>query len=258
MATHRLESDGVDIVYDDIRPSEGSPAPPIVLVHGFASSRRNNWRAQGWYDHFQAAGRRVIALDNRGHGESGKPHDVEAYCLETMAEDAIAVLDHVGVEEADLLGYSMGGRIGTWLVTTHGERFTAAVLAGVGVRALEGTTSRSAIADALLADSAEDVEDAVARRFRLFAESTGNDLRALAACIRGHTPAIEGEAVERVGLPILVVAGSADDIAEDPEALAAAFPNASLEIIEGEDHLSTVPDDRFKAAVSEFLAQNGL
>lgn len=255
MVTGRLASDDVTIVYDDLEPA--GDAAPIVLVHGFAASRTSNWRDQHWYDHLQADGRRVIALDNRGHGESGTPQDSEAYRLETMAGDVIAVLDHLGVERADLLGYSMGGRIGTSLLATHGDRFNAAVLAGVGERAFEGA-EREAIAEALLADAVEDVDDAVARRFRRFADSTGNDRRALAACIRGHATAIATDSVTGVTLPILVVAGSADDIAEEPAGLAGAFPNATVEIIEGEDHLSTVPDERFKEAVTAFLSRHGL
>ena len=104
---------------------------PIVLVHGFASSLQGNWVSTGWIEALTPI-RRVVALDCRGHGESDKPHDPEAYAGDAMAEDVTLLMDHLGIEKADLFGYSMGGRISMQLLASHPERFTSVVLGGVG------------------------------------------------------------------------------------------------------------------------------
>ena len=113
-----FESSGAKIHYID----EGA-GPPILLVHGFASNIEGNWRATGIIAALTGAGRRVIALDCRGHGESDKPHDPKAYGVNVMANDAIALLDHLGITKTDLMGYSMGGYIATSLLLEHPERF---------------------------------------------------------------------------------------------------------------------------------------
>ncbi|MBQ0818022.1 MAG: alpha/beta fold hydrolase, partial [Methyloceanibacter sp.] len=97
-----FDSDGVEIAYLD--EGEGEP---ILLIHGFASNSEANWIAPNWVRTLTEAGRRVIAYDNRGHGESEKLYDPELYGAPTMAEDARRLLDHLGVEQADMLGYSM-------------------------------------------------------------------------------------------------------------------------------------------------------
>src|ERR1700733_3977481 len=98
-------NDGVRIAWE-----EAGEGAPIVLVHGFASDRGQNWRAPGWYQTLTGAGRRVIALDCRGHGESAKPHDPSAYG-DAMVDDVAAVMAAAGVESADVMGYSMGGML---------------------------------------------------------------------------------------------------------------------------------------------------
>ena len=92
---------------------------PIVLIHGFASNLRVNWESTGWISALVSAGRRVIALDNRGHGKSDKPHEREAYGTPVMADDVIHLLDHLSISRADLMGYSMGARITAFAGLTH-------------------------------------------------------------------------------------------------------------------------------------------
>ena len=100
----------VEIAYLD--EGEGEP---IVLVHGFASTKSVNWVYPTWVSELRKDGRRVIALDNRGHGESSKLYDPAQYSIATMAGDVVALMDHLEIARADIMGYSMGGRMTAWL-----------------------------------------------------------------------------------------------------------------------------------------------
>lgn len=252
-----FDSDGLRIAYDDLRP-EGGGGRPIVLIHGFGSNRVDNWETRDWYETFLERGRRVIALDNRGHGESEKPYDPDVYSISTMAEDTVRLLDHLDIEAADIFGYSMGGRITIQLLQTAPERINAAVLGGVGSSVTSDMGNREAIAEALEAEDVDTVENPVGRRFRLFAEETGADRQALAAVIRAHSEGTDEADLAEVEVPVLVVAGEKDDLVGDPAGLAAAFANGESATIPDTDHLTTVPDEQFEAAVTDFLDRKGL
>src|SRR5258705_13631788 len=105
-----FSNNGVDISYLD--EGEGEP---VMLVHGFASTKEVNWVQPGWVATLTRAGRRAIALDNRGHGESSKLYDPAGYHTDKMAEDVRALIDHLGLDRVDAMGYSMGARIGAFL-----------------------------------------------------------------------------------------------------------------------------------------------
>ena len=246
----QLDSGGVTIHYDGV----GS-GPPVVLVHGFAASRELNWKAPGWYDTLTGAGYRVAALDCRGHGESDKLYDPEAYGQEKMGGDVLALMDTLGIERAPLMGYSMGGMISLRLLLDHPNRFERVVLAGIGGGLLENRPQSAAVADGLEADDAESVTDPRARAFRAFAEQSKNDRRALAACMRRPRDPVDREALAGVGLPVLVVAGEQDTLVGDPAKLANAIPGAKSVVIAGRDHLTAVGDRRYKEAVLEFLGE---
>src|SRR5476651_2237151 len=160
----------VEIAYLD--EGEGDP---IVLVHGFASNRQINWVNTGWVSTLMRAERRVIALDNRGHGQSTKPYNPSAYHSATMAEDVRALFDHLKIERADVMGYSMGARISAYLTVNHPARVRSLVLGGLGIRLVEGVGLPESIADALEAPSLADVSDTTGRVFRAFAEQTKSD-----------------------------------------------------------------------------------
>jgi len=248
-----FDSAGVEIAVDDVGNGD-----PVVLVHGYASSRHGTWRDRGWYEALADAGRRVVALDCRGHGASGKPHDPAAYDPDAMAGDVVRLLDHLGIETADLLGYSMGARISMHLLVDHGDRVGAAVLAGVGAATLRQESYSGDIADALEADDPADVEDPTARDFREFAEGRANDLAALAACRRASQAGmvLDEADLATISRPVLVVAGGADELVGDPGPLADAVPGATAETVPGRDHLTTVGDDRFRDVVLDFLARH--
>jgi len=244
-----FDSDGVTIHYEVF--GAGSP---IMLVHGFASSLQDNWVLTGWTKRLVSAGRRVVALDCRGHGESAKPYDPAAYAGETMAADVIGLMDHVGIPRADLMGYSMGGGIALELIMRYPQRFRRAVLGGVGAVS-RGATESSAIASALSTDDPSTISNAVAQNFRQFAEQRGNDLKALAACIQRGRIRPEPESLTAIDMPVLVVVGEKDDLVGRGDTLSAAIPGARLVTVPDRDHLTVVPDSRYKEAVLSFLAE---
>lgn len=242
MAT--FESGGLALHYLD----EGT-GPAIVLVHGFASSIAGNWQATGVVDALKKAGRRVVALDCRGHGQSAKPHDPAAYAGTAMADDVLALMDHLGIQRADIMGYSMGGFITASLLVRYPDRFRSAILAGVGDMVNRGgpDPERSRrIAAAMLAPSANDVEDPVARTFRRFAERGGNDLAALAAMQRAERFRFDPNRLGEVAIPVLVLVGREDELAQTADRLAARIPGARL---------ATVPGNHLTAVNAEFIGE---
>jgi len=245
-----FEHGGVEIAYLD--EGEGDP---IVLVHGFASTKEVNWVYPGWVSTLTREGRRVIALDNRGHGRSGKLYDPAAYHSAIMADDVRALLDHLKIERADVMGYSMGARISAFLAVKNPERVRSVVLGGLGIRLVEGVGLPESIANALEAPSLDDVSDPIGRVFRIFAEQTKSDLRALAACIRGSRQTLSRTEVASLRMPVLVAVGTRDQVAGSAQELAALIPGARSLDIPGRDHMLAVGDRVYKAAVIDFLNQ---
>src|SRR5262249_16886055 len=211
----------VEIAYLDEGEDE-----PIVLVHGFASTKETNWVQPGWVTTLTRAGRRVIALDNRGHGDSTKLYEPSAYHSATMAEDVRALLDHLAIERADVMGYSMGARITAYLALNHPTLVRSAIFGGLGIRLVEGVGLPESIAEPLEAPSLADVQDANGCLFRSFAEQTKSDLRALAACIRGSRQVMSRAEVGGIRVPVLVAVGTKDLIAGNGHELAAIIPGA--------------------------------
>lgn len=246
---HNFNSGGVPIAYET-----AGDGPPILLLHGFASTGRVNWWDTGWVRTLTEAGRRVITFDHRGHGESGKLYDAAFYTREDMAGDALRLLDHLGIEQADIMGYSMGARVAAVFAMAHPGRVRRAVFAGLAARMITGVGGSAAIAAALEAPSRDDVTDPNAKAFRIFAELTRSDLRALAACIRASREKITAESLSAIGVPVLVVAGDRDEVAGDVETLVAAIPGARGVILPNRNHMNAVGDRGFKEAVLEFLA----
>jgi pimeloyl-ACP methyl ester carboxylesterase len=253
--------DGVEIVYDTWEPAAGTPAagPPVVLHHGFVADAYVNWVAPGVVDALTQAGRRVVALDARGHGRSGKPHDPAAYGEDTMARDLSALFDLVvGPDGAvDLVGYSMGAIVA--LIAAGRDRRVRRLVAGgvgAGVVELGGVDTRviptDALIDALLADHPAAIAAPGAAEFRAVADAVGADRFALAA----HARAVHAEPLplDRITAPTLVLAGASDPLADRPEVLAAAVPGAELRLVAG-DHLTAVGDPAFAPAIVEFLAR---
>lgn len=230
---------------------------PIVLIHGFASNRLINWRAPNWYDTLANAGRQVIAFDVRGHGQSDKPHTLEAYDESELAADVVRLLDHLGHAQADVMGYSMGGFITLRVLHDAPGRVRCAIVAGVGENYYgRGRLESDAIAAGLRARDAADVAGAVPRTFRVFAERGNNDLEALALCMTRRRHSFTAAEFAGLTVPMLLVVGEKDNITGPPGLLADALPHARVVTVPGRDHMSSVGDKVFKRAALEFLDES--
>ena len=249
-----FNSDGVEIAFID----EGAGFPTL-LIHGFASNHRVNWVATSWTRDLLATGRRVIAFDNRGHGESGKPHDPTAYRLAVMAEDARRLLDHLGIEKVDVIGYSLGAWIGTELTLLHVELVRSLVLGGLGDALVtrELFDRAEPLIAALRAKSIDEVTDPRGRTYRAFADQTRSDREALVACLIGSKQKVTAEEARRIPVPVLVAVGSEDVEVGSAEKLATIIPRGEAFVIPGRDHMKAVGDKAHKAAVIDFLNRQG-
>jgi pimeloyl-ACP methyl ester carboxylesterase len=248
---------GFDLAYVDRKPERGT-GDPILLVHGFASSLQVNWVVPGWAKVLNDAGYRVIALDNRGHGQSSKSYNPRDYAPEKMAGDAAALLAHLGVESAHVMGYSMGARISAFLALAEPQLVATLVFGGLGIGMVEGVGDWDPIADALLAPDPGAIEHSRGKAFRAFADQTKSDRRALAACISTSRTLLSEDEVARIAQPTLVAVGTDDDIGGSAEELASLMPHGEAFEIEDRDHMLAVGDRTFKRRVLEFLAEHPL
>ena len=253
MAT--FDSGGLSIAYDDIAPEADKT---VFLVHGFATNRAENWRRLGWYGAFERKGYRIVALDLRGHGESGKPHDPEAYGGGAMLADIVALMDHLRLGRVDLMGYSMGARLSLQMALSHPDRLANLIVGGVGGKMFEPPDPAKApaitMAEAMKSEDPQSLSDPTMRGFRLFAEQQGEDRLALAAVTQGRGGASFGkDDLSAISTPTLVVAGSRDEMAGDPQALADLIRGAKAVVLPACDHFSAIPHALYKAAVFDFL-----
>ena len=246
-------SDGLRIAYDDV--GSDTSRPPVVLHHGFAANGFLNWVAPGVVGALVASGRRVVNIDARGHGRSDKPHDPSFYGEAKMALDVSTLIDTLGVDEVDLVGYSMGAIVAL-IVGSQEPRVRRMVVGGIGAGAVErgGVDTRALdphlLQEAMRAIDPSTITDPGARQFRAFADSTGADRLALAAQVASvHRRPI---ALEQITAPTLVLAGRDDQLAVRPQILASAIPRAELLVIDG-DHLGAVSVPAFAPAIVDFV-----
>ena len=262
MQTPRLffrSPDGVRLAYLDAPGSDhsGARAHPILLLHGFASTVSVNWVSTLWVRSLRSAGFRVLAIEHRGHGESERRYAPEEYAIDRMAADAIALLDHLSLPRAIIMGYSMGARIGTAMAILAPARVPALIIGGLGIHLVEGEGIPRGIAEAMEAEDASGIASPAARMFRAFAQSNGQDLRAMAACIRGSRDLIPRAELAGLSMPVLIAVGTEDEIAGAPEPLASLIPDAEVFAIPGRDHNRAVGDRAHRAAVLAFLDRIG-
>jgi pimeloyl-ACP methyl ester carboxylesterase len=243
--------DGFDLSYLDRGEGE-----PILLLHGFASSVLVNWLNPGWVKTLVEAGYRVVAFDHRGHGQSSKSYVEADYTPHRMASDAVALLNHLGIWQAHVFGYSMGARVAAFMALEYPDRVATLIFGGLGIGLVEGVGDWDPIGDALLADDPATITHPRGKMFRAFADQTRSDRRALAACIGPSRAELTKAEVARIRQPVLVAVGTADDIGGAPEPLAALLPAGEAFAIEGRDHMLSVGDRTFKARALQFLKEH--
>jgi pimeloyl-ACP methyl ester carboxylesterase len=246
--------DGTDIAYYDW--GDGWLSPPVVLHHGFVADAFANWVLPGIVDELVAAGRQVVAVDARGHGSSGKPHDPAVYGEALMARDLCGLLDRMGVDEVELVGYSMGAIV-VLITAAEDRRVRRLVTGGVGAGVVEvggvdtRVISNEVLRAALQADDPASIDDPGAAAFRAFADAMEGDRHALAAQAASvHAAPIP---LQRIMAPTLVLAGDVDPLAVRPQVLADAIPGAMVQMLSG-DHFGAVTDPACAQAIVDFLA----
>ena len=244
---------------------------PVVLMHGFAVQSDLNWRLPG-ITAALARDYRVIALDLRGHGLSDKPHDPQLYGIE-MAEDVVRLLDHLRIDRAHVVGYSLGGFIALKLATLHPERIISLAALGSGWESPENSAFLAALAGIATALEEGQAVPPLAGNLGSEREKPGrlhtlwvqimtrylNDGRALAAMVR----AIEGITLQRdelagIGVPVLSVVGSRDPLAPGVEAMKGLVPDHEVVIIPGADHMRAVRSPELVGALRSFLIAHDL
>ncbi|MBB4933496.1 pimeloyl-ACP methyl ester carboxylesterase [Lipingzhangella halophila] len=246
-------SDGTAIAYR-VWDRESS-FPLVVLHHGFIADGLINWVGPGVVDALLDSGRRVAAIDARGHGASDKPHDPESYGEARMADDLAQLIDILDEPTIDLVGYSMGAVVSLILATRDprvrrlaigGVGAAVAELGGVDTRVLHGPT----VLEAMTTDDPDSVADQSAAGFRSFVDAVGGDRKALAAqAMAMHDSPLP---LGSITAPTLLLAGSADELATRPGVLADAIPDATLRVLDG-DHLGAVRQPKFSSALTDFL-----
>jgi pimeloyl-ACP methyl ester carboxylesterase len=284
--------DGTTIAYHCWEPDEGVDAHPVpvVLQHGFTADTIVDWLVPGTVAGLTAAGRRVVGIDARGHGRSGKSPDATRYGEERMADDLLTVIALLDAPAVDLVGYSMGAVVALLaaaqlpaaqlpaaqlpaaqlpaaqlraaqlpaarLPATQEKTVRRLVVGGVGAGIVEvgGVDTRALpndrLAQALLADAPDDLPPEIAG-MRAHAEMLGDDLPSLAAQARAaHRGGVD---LAAIAAETLVVAGDADPLAERPHVLAEAIAGAGLCLVAGaHDVVGSSPD--FRSAIIGFLS----
>lgn len=243
-------ADGIAVAYDDFGPKD---APSVLLIHGFSSNRQEGWRRTGWLKALEGRGERVIALDLRGHGESQRSHDPADYGHGALAGDVAALMDHLGVAEAAVIGFSLGARIALGLALDHPGKVSKLILAGVGERLFEPSRDPGALSAAMRAEDPARIEHPLLRGFRQFADEQGEDRLALAALAEGEGRSFTPDGLYAVCAPTLVIVGSRDALAGRVEGLAEAIPGARAETVLGCDHFGLITHGLFKGKAFDFL-----
>ena len=227
-------------------------SPVVIAVHGFASSGLLNWHHTGWVRDLLRAGFRVIALDLRGHGDSSKPHDPAKYSMQIMVADLLAVMDAYMVNDCQVVGYSLGARVGWHASLELPDRITGAVLGGIP----DGdplTRFRVDEARAYVADGTAVTDRLTHAYVQMASGIRGNDLEALVALVEGMRGGLQPDPANPPQQPVLFATGSEDAILEKSRALAAATPRGSFFEIPGRNHFNAPTSRHFRDTGIAFL-----
>jgi pimeloyl-ACP methyl ester carboxylesterase len=239
--------DGVELAWREVGDGR-----PLVLLHGLMGSG-TLMASDGPARAIAAAGYRVILPDLRGHGDSGRPHDPDRYPPDVLADDGLDLIDHLGLGDYHLAGYSLGGKVVLRLLA-RGARPARAVVGGQGLDALDAQSSRTGgyrRALAAIADGDAFEPGSPEEGLAGWVKQIGADPRAIGYVI-GSSVATPLDAMRQVPVPTLIVAGDRDSRSESAAELAALLPNGQVVLVPG-DHESALSKPEFTAAVLDFL-----
>jgi pimeloyl-ACP methyl ester carboxylesterase len=247
IASHRFAApDGVALAWHET--GEGTP---VVLLHGLFSDADTNWIRFGHAATIAGRGFRVIMPDLRAHGQSAKPHEASAYPPDVLARDGLALIAHLGLEDYDLGGYSLGGRTAVRMVV-NGARPRRLIVSGMGLEGLVRTGARAAHFKAILEGLGTHVRGSPEWLAEAFLKTTGGDPEALLPLLDSFVDTKEGE-LRAIAMPTLVLSGAEDHDNGSAEALAAILPGGTLVTVPG-NHMSAVTKPDLGIAIAEFLA----
>lgn len=234
--------------------SDDQDAPVVFAVHGFASSAIDNWHATGWTRELARAGYRVIALDQRGHGKSAKPHDPAAYTMPKLVSDVLTVLDTYLLDDVAFIGYSLGARVGWHASTDYTHLINRAVLGGIP----DGDPlTRFRVDEALsYLEHGKPIDDRLTAAYLSMAAHSGNnDLRALVALVEGMRDSLQPDPANPPLQPLLFATGSEDSILEKSRRLAAATPQGAFFEIPDRNHFNAPTARAFRDRALAFLTE---
>jgi pimeloyl-ACP methyl ester carboxylesterase len=247
-----LAPDGIRLATYD---SGNADAPIVLAVHGFASSASANWYATGWVRELVRTGRRVLSLDQRGHGASGKPHEPSAYSMALLVADVQAVLDTYLADDVTYVGYSLGARVGWHTALEAPHLVGRAVLGGIPdgdpLTRFKVDDARRAVVDG------SPVDDRLTRAYLEMASAIpGNDLSALVSLVEGMRGGAQPDPADPPRVPVLFATGSEDPILEASERLAAATPNGTFFTIPDRGHFNAPTSREFRERALAFLEES--
>lgn len=242
---HFQGRDGAELAYREM--GEGRP---LVLIHGYFSTAMVNWVRYGHAAKIAARGYRVVMPDLRGHGDSVKPHDAAAYPPDVLADDGFALIEQLGLVDYDLGGYSLGART-TVRMLVRGAAPRRAILAGMGMEGIVHTGGRGAHFRRILTNLGTFERGSAQWMAEAFLKTVGGDPVALLHILDTFVDTPR-EALARIEMPTLVVAGTEDDDNGSAEALAAAIPNGHYAAVPG-NHMNAVIKPELGTAIADFL-----
>lgn len=245
---HRFASfDGAELVWRELGDGR-----PVVLIHGFVSNALTNWIRYGHAKAIADKGFRVIMPDLRGHGDSAQPHDAAAYPPDVLAMDGAALVDHLGLTDYDLGGYSLGAHTSVRMVL-RGARPAHIITAGMGLAGIENLKTRDDVYEAAFDSDQEVDKRSAAGKARIFMRQTGSDPVALRGVWRSSVTTDPAE-LAGISAPLLAICGAQDvDHREGAERLAKSVANGTFVEIPG-NHMSAVADPALGRTIADWLA----
>ena len=241
--------DGLRLAYREM--GEGRP---VVLIHGFFSTASVTWVRYGHAAKIAARGYRVVMPDLRAHGDSAKPHDAAAYPPDVLADDGFALIEHLGLTDYDLGGYSLGGRT-TVRMLARGARPGHAIVSGAGWDGIVNTGGRGAYFRNILTNLGKFERGSAEWMAEAFLKTVGGDPVALLHVLDTFVDTSKQD-LARINIPTLVLMGSDDHDTGSGQDLAAALPQGQYAEMPG-NHMSAVTKPELGAAMAEFLGDAG-